>query len=96
MMDNARIHKSRRVTEFFRENGVEFQYLPPYTPDLNPIENAFGTVKANYRSEGIPMTRDAMMAQLGNVLENFNVDLHPYYDRMRTFVQKALHRENFN
>ena len=71
VMDNARIHKARRVTEFFRENGVEFQYLPPYTPDLNPIENVFGTVKANYRSAGIPMNRDAMKAQLSDILEHF-------------------------
>ena len=66
-MDNARIHEARLVTDSFREKVVEFQYLPPYTPDLNPIENVFGTVDAKYRNAGIPTTREAMLAQPGNV-----------------------------
>ena len=42
------------------------------------------------------MPLDAMKAQLGNVLENFNQELGLSYGHMRTFVRKALRRESFN
>ena len=96
VMDNALIHKARLVMDFFNEKGVEFQYLPLYTNDSNPIEKVFGPVKEKYLSVVIPKTREAMKAQLGNVLENFNVDLRPDYSQMRTFVQRTLNRESIN
>ena len=39
MQDNAPIHKAHKVTEFFAEMGIEVMPWPPYSPDLNPIEN---------------------------------------------------------
>ena len=51
VMDNTQIHKARRVTDSFREKVVEYRYLPR-TPDLNPIENVFWTLKVKYRSVG--------------------------------------------
>ena len=39
MQDNAPIHKAHKVTEFFAEMGIEVMAWPPYSPDLNPIEN---------------------------------------------------------
>ena len=39
MQDNALIHKAHKVTEFFKEIGIEVMAWPPYSPDLNPIEN---------------------------------------------------------
>ena len=41
VMDNLIAHKDERVRELIEERGCELLYLPPYSPDLNPIEEAF-------------------------------------------------------
>jgi transposase len=40
-MENLSSHKGPRVRELIEERGCELLYLPPYSPDLNPIEEAF-------------------------------------------------------
>jgi transposase len=45
VMDNLSSHKGERVRELIEERGCELLYLPPYSPDLNPIEEAFSKVK---------------------------------------------------
>jgi transposase len=49
VMDNLSSHKGGRVSELIEERGSELLYLPPYSPDLNPIEEAFAKVKASLR-----------------------------------------------
>jgi hypothetical protein len=46
VMDNAAIHRSERIEQMYREAGVKLLYLPPYSPDLNPIEEFFAELKA--------------------------------------------------
>ena len=46
IMDNCSIHHIQEVNELLQDAGILLMYLPPYSPDLNPIEEAFGTVKA--------------------------------------------------
>lgn len=45
ILDNCSIHHVTEVTELFREAGIVVFYLPPYSPDLNPIEELFSYVK---------------------------------------------------
>lgn len=45
VMDNAIFHKSRKTRELIESTGAVLLYLPPYSPDLNPIEHCFGTMK---------------------------------------------------
>jgi transposase len=45
VMDNLSAHKGERVRELIEGLGCELVYLPPYSPDLNPIEEAFGKMK---------------------------------------------------
>lgn len=49
VMDNLTSHKTRRVQTAFAELGVEVRYLPPYSPDLNPIEHCWSKFKALLR-----------------------------------------------
>ena len=45
VMDNLSVNKSERVRELIEGEGVEVLYLPPYSPDFNPIEEAFSKIK---------------------------------------------------
>jgi transposase len=49
IMDNARFHKSEKTEEILKEKGASILFLPPYSPDLNPIEHYFGVLKKNFR-----------------------------------------------
>jgi transposase len=46
VMDNLSAHKSERIREVIEGAGCELLYLPPYSPDLNPIEQAFSRSRA--------------------------------------------------
>jgi transposase len=49
VMDNLSAHKSDEVREAIEAAGAQLRYLPPYSPDLNPIEQAFSKLKAHLR-----------------------------------------------
>ena len=49
VMDNLPTHKGPRVEELIKAAGAELRYLPPYSPDMNPIEKAFSKLKAYLR-----------------------------------------------
>jgi transposase len=44
-MDNLSAHKGEEVRELVEERGCQVLFLPPYSPDLNPIEEAFSKIK---------------------------------------------------
>lgn len=50
VMDNLSCHKRKQVRTAIEAVGAELRYLPPYSPDLNPIENAFSKIKAKVRA----------------------------------------------
>jgi putative transposase len=54
IMDNATFHKSKRTREIIRRSGALLLFLPPYSPDLNPIENDFANIKTRreYHNDG--------------------------------------------
>jgi hypothetical protein len=49
MMDNSSFHRSERVAQLYSDAGVKPVYLPPYSPDLNPIEEFLAVLKAVIR-----------------------------------------------
>jgi transposase len=46
IMDNASIHKDRRILEACNKAGILLKFLPPYSPDFNPIKATFKDLKA--------------------------------------------------
>ena len=48
-MDNLPAHKGSRVEQLINGAGAELRYLPPYSPDMNPIEKAYSKLKAYLR-----------------------------------------------
>ena len=49
VMDNLGSHKGRRVRDLIKSAGASLMFLPPYSPDFNPIEMAFAKIKALLR-----------------------------------------------
>lgn len=68
VMDNLSSHKGSRIRELIEARGCELRYLPPYSPDLNPIEEAFAKLKALLRKAGA-RTREALLEAMGRALE---------------------------
>ncbi len=64
VMDNLSAHKGGRVKELIEGRGCELIYLPPYSPDLNPIEEAFAKIKALLRRVEA-RTREALLEAMG-------------------------------
>ena len=50
IMDNASIHHAGQVVESLEDLGVLMYFLPPYSPDLNPIEELFSKVKSEMKA----------------------------------------------
>ena len=67
VMDNLSAHKGGRVRELIEGRDCELLYLPPYSPDLNPIEGAFSKVKGLLRGYAA-RTREALIEAMGRAL----------------------------
>jgi transposase len=50
VLDNARFHKSVKTKELVEKSGCHLLFLPPYSPDLNPIEIFWAVLKAKVRN----------------------------------------------
>ena len=49
VLDNVKFHHDSRVAELIRSVGARVRFLPPYSPDFNPIEMAFSALKSHLR-----------------------------------------------
>ena len=70
VLDNLRAHKVKGVREAVEAAGAKLLYLPPYSPDLNPIELAFAKLKALLRAAA-RRTVEALWQTLGHALDAF-------------------------
>jgi transposase len=68
VMDNLSVHKSERVRELIEGAGAHLLYLPPYSPDFNPIEEAFSKIKNLIRKAGARV-HEALVAAICEVSE---------------------------
>ena len=66
ILDNLPSHKSPKAEAILKQRGAWFLFLPPYSPDLNPIEMAFAKLKAHLRRIGA-RTIDALWRAIGNI-----------------------------
>jgi transposase len=70
IMDNLSSHKGPRVREMIEAAGAGLLYLPPYSPDFNPIEKAFSKLKALLR-KAAERTVEGLWTTIGQLLEAF-------------------------
>ena len=61
-----------RVRDMIERAGAELRYLPPYSPDFNPIENAFAKLKALLR-KAAERTIDGLWSAIGRIIDLFDL-----------------------
>lgn len=71
ILDNLSTHKNARAAEALKARGCWFLFLPPYSPDLNPIEMAFSKLKAHLRRIGA-RTFDQLIEAIGDICDLFS------------------------
>jgi putative transposase len=71
IMDNLGSHKGNAVRAIIRSAGARLLFLPPYSPDLNPIENAFAKLKHLMR-KAQSRTVEAAVTHIGQLLSSFS------------------------
>ena len=91
LMDNHPVHKSMNSLLFYKEHKIKVIDFPPYSPDLNPIENIWGKIKKEimkkeYRTLSV-MTKD-IWKEWDNITEsqlrNYSASMN---DRMKSWLQ---------
>jgi transposase len=70
IMDNLQSHKSKEVAEAIAAARARLVFLPPYSPDLNPIEMAFSKLKTLLR-KAAERTQDALWQRIGALIGQF-------------------------
>ena len=70
VMDNLQPHKNAKVRELIETAGAELRFLPPYSPDLNPIEQGFAKLKAHLR-KAQERSLDTLWQRIGSLLDLF-------------------------
>jgi len=73
VLDNLPAHKVAGIEAAIRAAGASLMPLPPYSPDLNPIEQLFAKLKSLLR-KAATRTRDALWSTIGHLLDEFTPD----------------------
>ena len=68
VMDNLSVHKSKRVEKLIEEAGATLLFFPPYSPDFNPIEEAFSKLKSILRKAS-SRTKESLLEANGRALD---------------------------
>lgn len=73
ILDNLPAHKSERAADCLKQRGAWFLFLPPYSPDLNPIEQLFAKIKAHLR-KAEARTFDALWRAIGDICDGIEAE----------------------
>ena len=89
VMDNARIHHSRMVINILQQNNIPFKFLPPYSPQLNPIEEFFAMIKSKFTRQEFRV-HSVLMNRLDIILSgNYNAECLNFFNHSYEWVEKA-------
>ena len=90
-MDNARYHWTNQVLQFYQKNNIKVIDWPPYSPDLNPIENLWSIMKDKLKGKKFISMR-SLKSKLIKLWENIDEDLvkrlcESIYNRIDTWME---------
>lgn len=86
VMDNLAAHKVAGIRDAIQAAGASLLYLPPYSPDLNPIEQLFSKLKALLR-KAAARSIDALWSAIGQLLDAFHPHEYANYFRNAGYAQ---------
>ena len=93
IMDNVPFHHSRSIRAFVEGAGHQIMFLPPYSPFLNPIENAFNQWKDFVKSSQ-PSDEAALLSSIEASCHRITPEqCQRYFANMETYIPKCLARE---
>ncbi|KII70800.1 hypothetical protein RF11_14960 [Thelohanellus kitauei] len=81
IMDNARIHRSSVVSAFVQNSNIRIEFLPPYSPQLNPIVEYFSRLKSKVRQRKTQNTTRVELKQISEDIlrEDFSFNIAVYF-----------------
>jgi len=93
IMDNVKFHKTLAVKNLIYEKGFQLEYLPPYSPFLNPIENMFSKWK-EFTKRQRPNNEAELMIAIENGKQTINAsDCAGFYKNMLKYIRKCVNNE---
>ena len=96
VMDNAKFHHSPCVREAINQSGLSHRYVPPYSPQLNPIEQYFSQIKSFINSDPEKCSNSSqLMIKIERILHSNYIDCRGFYREMRRWIEQALGRNIF-
>lgn len=96
IMDNAAVHKGNLIRNAFLTAGINVKYLPPYSPQLNPIEEFFSMIKSRFatlRNERMNDNIETIIAETLN--ETYRVQCEGFYGHMLEWMERARQGQDF-
>jgi len=94
IMDNVRFHQCAELRDYLASKNVLILYLPPYSPDLNPVENVIACIKARLNSIRPRATnRESLQNNIENVigqLGNFNEYYRHFWEIVHSINNRQL------
>ncbi len=96
VLDNARYHHSVLVKEKLEELNRPVRYLPAYSPQLNPIERVFGSIKRRFKKwrSLVEMTVPEMNELIEKTVQDVATkDFREYFDEYEEWIKKGLEGE---
>lgn len=96
IMDNCKFHHRQDVLRAFNEFRIPYKFLPAYSPQLNPIEEFFSALKANYRAiRPRPSTILEVKTAVESVISAHNTSFIRIYEHMRRYFEMGLAKQPF-
>ena len=92
MQDNATIHTANRTTEWLAEHEIEVLPWPPYSPDLNPMENVWGLLKRQLKTK-LPTSPESLADNISELWNSYTNDYAAHLcDSLRRRIRRVVQR----
>ncbi|KAF7685362.1 hypothetical protein CDIK_3889 [Cucumispora dikerogammari] len=96
IIDNCRFYHRAYVLLLLNHSGIEYRFLLAFSPSLNSIKEFFNSIKAKYKAiRPRPSTLDQVKSIIRSIIENYDVSLRLFFDRMSELLRLGVSRQPF-